>query len=246
MKYQKLGLWSFSLALALTVVAGAQTQQPAKKRPMKNQPQYPRIIGGDEKDAPQEKTEPAPTAAGTTPQPSEQLVRAVESLAGEVRSLVQEMRALNVRQQAQIDVLRMTRNDLRIDLYDRELKTTRDRLAQLESDEQNLQLLIKPEGLEAQLRSIPTLDRDTTMRQIKAGHEARLRAVQAEKELLQKREAELSNALAGYRASTGDAEKRLQHAEEMLRQLNAPPADQRGYGQPDAAKPTPAAPERRP
>ena len=96
------------------------------------------------------------------------------------------------------------------------------------------------------MRTIPTLDRDATMRQLKAGHEARLRAVQAEKELLQKREAELNATLAGYRTSTTDAEKRLQQAEEMLRQLNAPAAEPKGLGQPEAAKPASTSPERRP
>ena len=241
MKYAKMS-W-LSLSLVLVVAGTAAAQQPPKKRPMKNPPQYPHILGTEAQPAPTaapEKAEPAP-AAGLAPnlsaQQSELLIRAVQSLAGEVRSLVQEMRALNMRQQAQLDVLRITRADFHVEQYTRELKATRDRLAQLESDEQNLTYMAKPDSLLAQTQHVGTLDRDATMRQLKATHEARLRAVAAEKELLQKREAELVVVLDAYRNTNTDAERRIQQAEEMIRRLDGITAEPQREAPPEAGKP---------
>jgi len=234
MKYQKLIVFVFSLMLA----GGLSAQTPRKPRPTKNPQQLPSIIGLPEAQSGQPaaetgdagKSDSKTEAAGVSlsPQQAEQLVRAVEGLAGEVRGLVQEMRALNVRQQAQLDMLRLTRSDFRVDQYERELKTTRDRLAQLEGDEQQLKLMLKPESLEAQMRTVATLNKDETMRQIRANYEARLNGVLAEKELMQKREAEITGALNGYRAAIGDTEKKLDTVEEALRQLVAPAAQGQG------------------
>jgi hypothetical protein len=163
------------------------------------------------------------------------LVRAVESLTNEVRGLVQEMRALNMRQQAQLDVLRLTRADARIDVYERELKTVRERIAQLEADEQNLQMLMKPESLAAQTRSVGTIDRSETMRQLKASYEAKLQTVTTEKEPLQKREGELVIILDAYRTTNGEAEKRIKLAEELIRHLSLP-AEPKKEDPPNTAK----------
>lgn len=230
MKYKQVGLVSCLLIFLLAAVAVANTQQappkkqPDKKLPVKNPPQFPNIIDLDNKTAkPQtEKADVAPTPAGPTVQQTEMLVRAVEALTGEVRGLVQEMRALNIRQQAQLDVLRLTRSDSRVDVYEREFKTTHERVTQLETDEQNLHMLIKPESLLAQTRSVGTIDRSETIRQLKAAHEARLQAVIVEKEAFQKREADLLMILEGYRITNTEAERRIRLAEELLRQLAAP------------------------
>src|SRR5215813_6706345 len=140
MKYQKLCLTLFLSATVLTVSAAAQ--QPSKiKRPVKNPPQFPNIIDLDNKDAPakspqanqQPKAQDDPAA-----EPSDSLTGAVQTLANELRSLGQELRSLNIREQTQIEMLRMARVDLRIDHYERELKPVRDRLAGIESDEQIL------------------------------------------------------------------------------------------------------------
>jgi hypothetical protein len=220
---------AFLLVLSLSAAALAQQRKP---RPTKYPQQLPNIIGegdGNAQPSPQGDGSASPSAAGgvtLTPQQTDVLIRAVESLTGEVRGLVQEMRALNSRQQAQLDIQRLTRADLRIDQYERELKATRDRLVQVENDEQQLQLALKPESLEAQMRTVATLNRDATMRQIKESYEARLRAVLNEKELLQRREAEITGALRGYREAIADAEKRLQEADDATRQ--AAPDGQNG------------------
>lgn len=213
---------SLALMIAFTFSLGLAAQQRKQTRPTKYPQQLPNIIGDDNaQPAPQQQPAEPPGATGMTlsPQQTDALVRAVETLTGEVRGLVQEMRALNSRQQSQLDILRLTRADLRIDQYERELKTTRDRLAQLENDDQQLQLALKPENIEAQMRTLPTLNRDATMKQLRESYEARLRAVTNEKELLQRREAEISGAIKGYREAVGETEKRLQAVEESLRQL---------------------------
>lgn len=219
MQYKTAIHFFFALIVALGLSASAVAQQ-RKPKPMKHPPQYPNIIdsGEAQPDSAQQGGDKsgAPAAGGVSLslQQTDVLIRAVESLSGEVRGLVQELRLLNARQQAQLDILRLTRADLRIDQYERELKATRDRLAQVENDEQQLQLALKPENLEAQMRTIPTLNRDATMRQLKESYEARLRAVQNEKDLLQRREAEIGGAIKGYREAVSDAEKRLQVMEE--------------------------------
>lgn len=224
MKYLPSGLVLLLLILLVSPAAQAQKQ----KRPTKNPPQYPHIIDTGEKKPPVTATDEEGKKVEAEEKQAESqdnllLVRAVVALTQEVRGLVQELKSLNVRQQSQIDMLRLTRADLRIDQYDRELKATRDRLALLNAEEQNLQIALKSENLELQANSVPTFDRSLTIRQLKANHEARLRVVQAEKETMQQREQELAGVVESLRAAVSETEKRLQSAEETLRQLEKPP-----------------------
>jgi len=224
--------------LAFFVAASAPdlaAQTPRQQRPVKNPPQYPHILDLEKKQAPESKAD-APVTE-TVPGVASALVRSVETLANELRTLVLEMRALNVRQQAQLDLLRLTRGDLRIDTYERELKGVTQRLTQIETDEQNLRAAMTPEGLAAQVQQFGTVNRDETMRQIKMNLEARVNFLQPEKERLQGREAELKLLLAGLHGANDDTERRIQLIEDALRQLSAPPA-------PEEKKP--GTPERKP
>src|SRR5215813_11702817 len=150
----------FLSAVVMTGLAAAQ--QPAKiKRPVKNPPQFPNIIDVENKDARQtdrqtDQQDNAPGAyAGGQP---DSLAVAIQSLANELRTLGQELRSLNIRGQAQIEMLKMTRADMRIDYYDRELRPVRDRLAGIASDERTLQQLMTREGLLAQTANMATLN----------------------------------------------------------------------------------------
>src|SRR5262249_36514549 len=194
----------FLSAIVMTGVAAAQqpAQQPAKiKRPVKNPPQFPNIIDLENKEGRQtdrqtDQQDNAPVAdAGGQP---DSLAVAVQSLANELRALGQELRSLNIRGQAQIEMLRMTRVDMRIDYYERELRPVRERLAALESDEQVLRQMMTREGLLAQTASTPTMNREELMKQIRMQHEARYRAVQSEQERLRKIEADLTASLKIY------------------------------------------------
>lgn len=220
MQYRKLLFAIFFLCLSVSFAAA---QQPAKvRKPVKNPPQYPNIIdleGQQPQPTPQPQTQPqttAPSTAAPVQQP-DALVQAVMVLAGEVRTLVGEMRALNLRQQAQVEMTRMTRLDLRVDHYERELKTVRDRIAALEVDEQNLNQLISREGLLAQTATMGTLDREASMRQIKQQQEYRLRLVQEEKERLRRIEADLTKELNAVKAAGAESEQRIKQTEELLK-----------------------------
>jgi hypothetical protein len=225
-----LPFWSFMklffavLFFVLGLSYAAHAQQPAKvRKPVKNPPQYPHIIDLEGKQPQQtpQTTQPETPQPAPTVQTSDALVRAVEMLAGEVRTLVGEMRSLNLRQQAQVELTRMTRLDLRIDHYERELKALKDRIAALEIEEQQLTVLITPEGLMAQTAKIATLDREATMRQIKQQQEYRLRLVQAEKERLRQQEADLTKDLTAVRTAGAEAEQRIKQTEAQLKG-NAP------------------------
>jgi len=223
MKYPKIFLFSLLIILSLQILATAQ--QPGKiKRPVKNPPQYPNIIDLENKDDPQATppNQPAngPDQPGVAAQPPDALAQALFSLTNEVRTLVQEIRSLNVRQQAQIDMLKMTRVDMRIDHYERELRPLRERITALEADEQNLYQLMTRESLLAQSANIGTVNREQTMQQIKLNHETRLRLVQAEKERLRKLESDLTSSLNVYQNLGNETEKKIQEAEEILRQNN--------------------------
>src|SRR5262245_45869706 len=127
----------YIIVLFLLVFTGfAFAQQTDKiKRPVKNPPQYPNIIDLEHKEPnPQQNT----VEQGVNGQHADSLEQAMTSLANEVKTLVQELRSLNLRQQAQLDILQMTRVDMRIDHYERELRPVRERLAALETEEQNL------------------------------------------------------------------------------------------------------------
>jgi hypothetical protein len=205
------------IALFLMVLTGlALAQQPDKiKRPVKNPPQYPNIIDLENREqTPQQKTQ----EQGAVEQETDSLTQAMTSLTNEVRTLVQEIRSLNLRQQAQLDILRMTRVDMRIDHYERELRPVRERIAALEVDEQNLLQLMTRDSLSAQIANIGTLDREKTMQQVKLNHETRLRYVLAEKERLRKIESDLVASLGIYQNLSKEAERKIQAAEELLRQ----------------------------
>ncbi len=207
----------FFIALFLTVITGfALAQQPDKiKRPVKNPPQYPNIIDLENKEQnPQQKAQ----EQGAGEQQSDSLAQAMTSLANEVKTLVQEIRSLNLRQQAQLDMLRMTRVDMRIDHYERELRPVRERIAALETDEQNLLQLMTRESLMAQIANIGTLDREKTMQQVKLNHETRLRYVLTEKERLRKIESDMAASLVIYQNLSKETEQKIQTAEELLRQ----------------------------
>ncbi|MGH9754695.1 MAG: hypothetical protein ACREA2_18105 [Blastocatellia bacterium] len=227
MKYRKLCSSLFLSAVVLTGLAAAQ--QPAKvKRPVKNPPQFPNIIDLENKDtrqtnrqADQQNNAPGADAVEQPDSPSNSLAGAVQSLANELRVLGQELRLLNIRGQAQIEMLRMTRVDMRIDHYERELRPVRERLAAFEVDERLLQQAMSREGLLAQTANAATLNREELMRQLRAQHEARYRAVQAEKERLQKIEADLTASLKIYQNISRETEQKIQEAEDALKNIES-------------------------
>lgn len=225
------------LLLTASMVSFAAQTSSRRQRPTKNPPQFPHVIDLENKDAQKTYAEPESTTSKTAQEPAAELVQAIGLLTGELRTLVQEMRALNVRQQAQLDMLRLTRGDLRVDNYEREQKAVIDRLAQLETEEQSLQAAMTPENLAAQISRFGTIDRDATMQQIKQDIEVRLRAVQTEKERLQGRDGELKLILNGLRTANEETERRMMLVEEALRQLTMPLASE---------EKKPASPEGRP
>ncbi len=208
--------------LALLVFSGlVAAQQPTKpKRPVKNPPQYPNIIDLEGKEPPANPQQPQENApeAQVAAQP-DALTRAVLTLAGEMKTLTQEIRALNIRSQAQLDLMKITRIDMRIDHYERELRPLRERMAMLDAEENTLLQLMTRESLQAQTAQAATFSRDDLMRQLRAQHEVRLRAVQAEKERLRKLEADVTQSLNIYQKLGSGAEQRVQGAEELLKQL---------------------------
>jgi chromosome segregation ATPase len=223
MKYRKLCLRAF--LLAITLIVSAPAQQPAKiKRPVKNPPQYPNIIDLENKDAQpaksqtQSSNDAQDTPAMTQP---DSLVGAVQSLANELRALGQELRSLNLREQTQIEMLRMTRIDMRIDHYERELRPVRERIAALEADEQTLLQAMSREGLMAQTATAATFNREELMKQLRLQHEARYRAVQAEKERLRKLEADLTASLNIYQNLSRETERKIQETEDELKGIES-------------------------
>src|SRR5262245_29667139 len=148
MNYRKLCSSVFSSAIFLStvflsavVMTGlAAAQQPAKiKRPVKNPPQFPNIIDLQNKDARQtdrqaDQQDNAPVAdAGGQP---DSLAAAVQSLASELRALGQELRSLNIRGQAQIEMMKMKRAEMRVDYYERGLPPAPERRSARALDEQ--------------------------------------------------------------------------------------------------------------
>ncbi|MBL8204575.1 MAG: hypothetical protein JNM09_10130 [Blastocatellia bacterium] len=223
MQYQKSLL--FVLVLMLSCLAVAQTQPPKtnKQRPTKHPTQFDKIIDAEEIPANQpvspEKAESSSTPVKADPLASDALVQAVQSLTVEVKNLVNEVRSTNARQQVQTDILRLSRLDLRLDRYESELKTVRDRLALLETDYQNLQFLLTPEAIEAQVSRMPYANKSDAVRQVKESHEARLRSVAAERELVKRREGELAAVVTNFREASTETEKRLAAIEESLKKL---------------------------
>jgi hypothetical protein len=225
MKYRKFRssfLSAFFLS-AVVMTGSAAAQQPAKiKRPVKNPPQFPNIIDLENKDAKQtdrqtDQQDNAPTAdaGGQT----DSLAVAVQSLANELRALGQELRSLNIRGQAQFEMLRMTRADMRIDYYERELRPVRERIAALEVDEQVLRQAMTREGLLARTASTPTLNREELMKQVRMQDEARYRSIQSELERLRKIEADLTASLKIYQNISRETEQKIQEAEDALKNI---------------------------
>lgn len=232
MQYQKskfsfLALMMFSCALFVFAQETSQPKNPKPQRPTKHPTQFDKIID-TENTAPsetKEKSEAAPATPVKTVLPtSDALVQAVENLTGEVKNLVNEVRATSARQQMQTDILRLSRLDLRIDRYESELKTVRDRLTILNNDQQTLQSALTPEGLEVQVSRMPYASKSEAIRQVKENLEARLRVVNAERELVVRREAELVGILKGFLEANAATEKRLQAIEEKLKKLTEPEA----------------------
>jgi hypothetical protein len=233
MEYRKLcssiflsSIFLSAILLSAVVMTGiAAAQQPTKvKRPVKTPPQFPNIIDLENKDARQadrqaDQQDNAPGAdAGGQP---DSLAVAVQSLANELRVLGQELRSLNIRGQAQIEMMRMTRVDMRIDYYERELRPVRDRLTALESDEQVLRQLMTREGLLAQTATMPTLNREESMRQLRMQHETRYRILQSEQERLRKIEADLTASLKIYQNISRETEQKIQQAEDALKNIES-------------------------
>lgn len=225
----------FISTVLLAVSAGVLAQTPLK-RPVRNPPQYPNIIDLEERPKTDEvavkatpATPPDEKAREAAEARSEAMLKAIESLAGEMRSLVREIRAMNVRQQTQLDVTRVAGLGARIDGLNGELRNIRDRLASLSVDEQNIGQLLTRESLFTQSYNIGTLDREKTMEQLRSQHEAKLRYVLADKERLQRTESDLATQLQFYQNLQEEAEKRIRAAEDLIRQLEesreAPPAE---------------------
>ena len=195
------------------------------KRPTKQPTQFDKIIDIENKDQPSPGTE-KPSDATNVPRPrtdpmtsSDALVRALESLTNEVKSLVNEVRAGNARQQMQTDILQLNRVDLRIDRYESEQKTLRDRIAVIDAEKQNLDLLMSPQGIEAQVSRMPYADKNKAIQQVKESLDARFRAVTVELERLQVRDNELSAILKSFRDYGAETEKHLQGLEEAVKKL---------------------------
>jgi DNA repair exonuclease SbcCD ATPase subunit len=137
----------------------------------------------------------------------------------ELRNLSQELKALNVRQQMSIDLLRQSRLDQRIDRYENDLRPVRERIAALEIEEQKLHQLMTRESLIAQTAQTSTVNREATMQQFKGQLAVRLQAVLDEKERLRKVETDQGASLDIYQKLNIEAEQKIQQAEEKLREL---------------------------
>ncbi|MBK9707277.1 MAG: hypothetical protein IPO77_09820 [Acidobacteria bacterium] len=218
--------FAMTFVLALAVAGIAAAQDPTKvKRPVKNPPQYPNIIDLENKEQQQqqdkEKAEKAEQQAAQDRQFQDALVQAVTSLTGELRMLSDEMRLINLRQQAQFDLMKITRVDARIEAYERELRSVRERIYANDTEEQRLYQMLTPESLQAQTTNAATFNRDQAIQQLKAALEARIRAIVTEKERLRAIEADLVSAMSLYQNVAGEAEKRIDAAEEKLRQIES-------------------------
>lgn len=212
------------LLLALGALPALAQEKP--KRPVKNPPQYPNIIDLDNKDPKLGAPKPA-SPAGEAQQPAtvqvqpDALTKAFTIIAEELKSLSQEVKALNVRQQLEIEFLRMNRVEQRIATYENTLRPIRERIALLEAEDQTLQQLMTREALLAQTANIGTFNRDATMAQIRYQHEARLNQVRAEVERLRGLETSQVQSLEIYQKLSDEIEKKIQQAEDKLRQFES-------------------------
>jgi len=211
----KLFLMTIMFLSAVQTFGQARTQ-----RPVKNPPQYPNIISSEGKEAGKNQPQPDATAPSVA---TPEFVRVLELLTGEVRQLVSEIRAMNVRQQAQLDMLKLTRGDGIEANIAREHRAAADAVSQLEKNELNLLESLKPDNLAMRASQVGTLNKDETMRHMKRDLEAELLAVQTAKAQAQAQELELRQRLETIRTANEGVAHRLEMVEELLRQLNAPP-----------------------
>ncbi|MGH9800203.1 MAG: hypothetical protein ACRD82_07545 [Blastocatellia bacterium] len=221
MQYRKLCLIVFVLIVSANLALAQESSKP--KRPVKNPPQYPNIIDLENKDQkPKQPADPKAdqpeTAATIDP---DALTKAFTIIAEELKSLSLEVRALNIRQQMEIELMRMSRVEQRIATYENQLRPIRERIAMLEAEEQTLQQMLSRDSLIAQTSGLATLNREATMNQLRYQHEARINAIRLEKERLRGLEASTTDSLEIYQKLSDDIDKKIQQAEEKLRQFEA-------------------------
>ena len=102
MQYRKFCFFMLLLAVCAATALAQQSSKP--KRPVKNPPQYPNIIDLDNKDAKPAAAKPANAdnaeaqQAATVQVQADALTKAFTIIAEELKSLSQEVKALNVRQ----------------------------------------------------------------------------------------------------------------------------------------------------
>jgi chromosome segregation ATPase len=221
-------LW---LAMCVGTAWAQQSQKP--KRPVKTPPQYPNIIDLEDKSTkPAQPVDPKPEeskpedkqAAAVTVDPAA-LTKAFTIIAEELKSLSLEVKALNVRQDLEVELARQARIEQRIDRYESELRPIRERVAGLEAEENRLPQLMTRDALLMQTANTATINRESTMEQIRAQYGARLQAVREEKERLLKMQAAQVESLGIYQRLSDEIEQKIQKAEEKLRQLEAGKSD---------------------
>jgi DNA repair exonuclease SbcCD ATPase subunit len=238
MRYRKFCQLSLLSFLLLAMCAGSawaqQSQKP--KRPVKTPPQYPNIIDLEDKSTkPAQATEPKSEelkppkledkqAAAVTVDPVA-LTKAFTIIAEELKSLSQEVKALNVRQDLEVELARQARIEQRIDRYESELRPIRERLSGLEAEENRLPQLMTRDALLLQTANTATINREATMEQIRSQYGARLQAVRDEKERLLRMQAAQTESLGIYHRLSDEIEQKIQKAEEKLRQLEAGKSD---------------------
>jgi hypothetical protein len=232
MKYRKFYLYSF-LLLAICVGSAWAQQSQKPKRPVKTPPQYPNIIDLEDKSTkPAQPAEPKPEelkpedkqAAAVTVDPAA-LTKAFTIIAEELKSLSAEVKALNLRQELELELARQARIEQRIDRYESELRPIRERLAGLEAEEVRLPQLMTRDSLLAQTMNTATINREATMEQIRLQYAARLQAVREEKERLLRAQASQVESLGIYQRLSDEIEQKIQKAEEKLRQLEVGKSD---------------------
>ena len=219
------------LGLSMAYPVSAQQQSKAKK-PVKYPPQYPQILGVDDPSAPA-KAENEDTNAQPAPQQNAVLQQSVNALSEEVRQLAREIRVLSLRQEAQLEMLRLSRSEGRANSLERELDSVTGRLASLDAEELQVKDRLVPEHLEQQVQAVVTLSRNDTIEQLKQSLEARLTQIAEERGRLQVRQADLRNQLEIQQAASQEAERHVEEAETTIRQLMAQPASPPDQTQPN-------------
>jgi predicted nucleic acid-binding Zn-ribbon protein len=213
-------LAGMSLLLLLSLVLPTAAKQAKTKKPMKYPPQYPQILGTDDPSATPSKPENE-AREQPAPQQADVLQQSVNSLSQEVRQLAAEIRILNLRQEAQLEMLRLSRSEGRTTSLERELDSVTNRLAALDAEELQVKDRLVPERLEQQIQSVGTLNRSDTIDQLKRALETRLTQIAEERGRLQGRETELRNQLEIQQTASQEAEKHVEQAEATIRQLTA-------------------------